>query len=73
VCPTVVGELLRGLGYSLQANRKTREGSRHIDRDAQFHYINAQAEAFLSAHEPIISVDTIEIDTIFRSKATISH
>src|SRR5215472_1597945 len=58
VCPTVVGALLRGLGYSLQANRKTREGSRHIDRDAQFHYINAQAEAFLSAHEPIISVDT---------------
>ena len=58
MCPTVVGALLRGLGYSLQANRKTREGSRHIDRDAQFHYINAQAEAFLSAHEPIISVDT---------------
>lgn len=58
VCPTVVGDLLRGLGYSLQANSKTREGGQHIDRDAQFHYINAQAEACLSAHEPIISVDT---------------
>ena len=58
VCPTVVGDLLRGLGYSLQANSKTREGGQHIDRDAQFHYINAQAEAFLATHEPIISVDT---------------
>jgi hypothetical protein len=36
VCPTVVGDLLRGLGYSLQANSKTREGGQHIDRDAQF-------------------------------------
>ncbi len=58
VSPTVVGNLLRGMNYSLQANRKTREGDRHIDRDAQFHYINAQAKAFLAAHEPVISVDT---------------
>ena len=58
VCPTVVGQLLRGMGYSLQANRKTREGTRHIDRDAQFHYINAQAKSFLAANEPVISVDT---------------
>ena len=58
VCPTVVGGLLRSMGYSLQANRKTREGGHHIDRDAQFHYINAQAKAFLAAREPVISVDT---------------
>ena len=58
VCPTVVGDLLRGLGYSLQANSKTREGGQHIDRDAQFHYINEQAKAFLAAQEPLISVDT---------------
>jgi hypothetical protein len=45
-------------GYSLQSNSKTREGGRHIDRDAQFHYINEQAKAFLAAQEPIISVDT---------------
>jgi Rhodopirellula transposase DDE domain len=57
-CPTVVGDLLRGMGYSLQANRKTREGGQHIDRDAQFEYINTQAKAFLAAHEPVISVDT---------------
>src|SRR5215216_5456028 len=58
VCPTVVGNLLRGMGYSLQANSKTREGSRHIDRDGQFQYINTQAKTFLAAHEPVISVDT---------------
>jgi transposase len=58
VCPTVVGDLLRRMGYSLQANRKTREGNQHIDRDAQFHYINTQAKAFLAAREPVVSVDT---------------
>jgi Rhodopirellula transposase DDE domain len=58
VCPTVVGKLLRDMGYSLQANSKTREGDQHIDRDAQFQYINTQAIAFLAANEPVISVDT---------------
>src|SRR5438876_2624629 len=58
VCPTVIGGLLRGMGYSLQANSKTREGGQHIDRDAQFHYINERAKAFLRSHQPIISVDT---------------
>lgn len=58
VCPTVVGDVLRGMGYSLQANSKTREGGKHIDRDAQFHYINTQAKAFLAAHQPVVSVDT---------------
>ena len=46
VCPTVVGNLLRGLGYSLQANHKTREGSSHIDRDAQFRHINTRPQPF---------------------------
>jgi len=58
VSPTVVGDLLRGMGYSLQANSKTREGDQHIDRNAQFEYINTQAKAFLTANEPVISVDT---------------
>jgi hypothetical protein len=58
VCPTVVGDLLRYMGYSLQANSKTREGDKHIDRDAQFQYINTQAKRFLAANEPVISVDT---------------
>ena len=58
VCPTIVGDLLHGMGYSLQANRKTREGGKHIDRDAQFEYINTQATGFLGGNEPVISVDT---------------
>ena len=53
-----VAERLHDLGYSLQANRKTREGSDHPDRDAQFRHINATAEGFLAAGDPVISVDT---------------
>jgi hypothetical protein len=56
--PTVVGDLLRDMGYSLQGNNKVREGRQHIDRDAQFRYINSQAVAFVTANEPVISVDT---------------
>jgi DDE family transposase len=55
---TMVGELLRGLGYSLQANVKTKEGGAHPDRDAQFCYLNARVKAQLAAGEPVISVDT---------------
>lgn len=54
----VVGDLLREMGYSLQANRKTREGSSHPDRDAQFGYINQQVTAALAEGQPAISVDT---------------
>ncbi len=53
-----VARLLRALGYSLQANRKTHEGADHPDRDAQFEYINQTAKAALDAGEPVISVDT---------------
>src|SRR3954468_19299645 len=56
--PTLVGRLLRRLGFSLQANRKTREGTSHPDRDAQFEYINAQVKACQTAGQPAISVDT---------------
>jgi len=55
---TSVRSLLQKLGYSLQANAKVREGTTHPDRNAQFEYINAQADAFLAANEPVISVDT---------------
>jgi len=55
---TLVGELLHKLDYSLQSNRKTREGSNHPDRDAQFHYINDRVKGALAAGEPAISVDT---------------
>lgn len=53
-----VAEGLHDLGYSLQGNRKTREGSEHPDRDAQFQHINATAQAYLAAGDPVISVDT---------------
>ncbi len=53
----LVSELLHKLGYNLQANRKTHEGGDHPDRDAQFEYVNAQAESFLAACEPVVSVD----------------
>jgi hypothetical protein len=55
---TLVGELLHELDYSLQANRKTREGSNHPDRNAQFHYINDRVKEALASGEPAISVDT---------------
>ncbi len=54
----LVAGLLRDLGYSLQANRKVREGGDHPDRDAQFRQINEQAEAFQASGDPVISVDT---------------
>jgi Rhodopirellula transposase DDE domain len=52
-----VSSLLRKAGYSLQANRKTREGASHPDRNAQFEYINASVERFLKQGQPAISVD----------------
>jgi len=55
---TVVGELLKGEKFSLQANRKTREGDSHPDRDAQFVRINACVSRALAEWQPVISVDT---------------
>src|ERR1019366_3688809 len=54
----VGAELLRELGYSLQANRKTKEGESHPDRNAQFEHINRKVKRFLTARQPVISVDT---------------
>jgi transposase len=54
----LVAELLHEQKYSLQANRKTTEGSSHPDRNAQFEYINAKATEFLKSGQPAISVDT---------------
>jgi hypothetical protein len=55
---TTVAKLLALLGYSLQANVKTREGTSHPDRDAQFEHINAAVKAAVAAGQPAISVDT---------------
>lgn len=53
-----VARLLDELHYSLQANRKTKEGSAHPDRDAQFAHINKQVRAFQKRGQPVVSVDT---------------
>jgi transposase len=55
---TSVAKLLRSLEYSLQSNRKTKEGAQHPDRDAQFGHINATVKAAIAAGQPVISVDT---------------
>jgi Rhodopirellula transposase DDE domain len=54
----VVGTLLKRLGYSLQGNRKTLEGSHHVDRDAQFRHIAETVKGTIAAGQPAISVDT---------------
>ena len=53
-----VAYLLDDLGYSLQGNQKTKEGSSHPDRDAQFRYIHDQVENFQRRGQPVVSVDT---------------
>jgi len=58
ISPSTVGDLLHQMGYSLQGTSKQKEGASHVDRDAQFRYINDSAVAFLSAGQPVISVDT---------------
>jgi transposase len=54
----VVADLLHELGYSLQANRKTKEGANHPDRNAQFEHLNGKVKWCLGRKEPVISVDT---------------
>jgi len=58
VGPDSVARLLKELKYSLQANRKTLEGSAHPDRDAQFQRIAEQSAEFMAAGQPVISVDS---------------
>jgi hypothetical protein len=65
----LVAELLAAAGYSLQANRKTREGPQHADRDAQFRYINQQVRRFQAAGQPVISVDTKKKELVGDFKA----
>lgn len=62
--PNLVGRLLKDLGFSLQANAKTREGNQHPDRNAQFEHINACIERFQRGRQPTISVDTKKKDLV---------
>ena len=58
VSSVTVGRCLEDMGYTLQANVKTREGARHPDRDPQFRYLNRQVKSFRRDGSPVISVDT---------------
>ncbi len=58
VSSTTVGRLLNALGYRLRSVRKSREGTSHPDRNAQFEHINVTAAGFLQRQQPVISVDT---------------
>lgn len=69
VSDRTLGKLLRGLGYRLQANRKTREGADHPDRDAQFGHIDQTARAAIAARQPVISVDTKKKELVGSYKA----
>lgn len=53
-----VAALLHSMGYSLQVNKKTKEGASHPDRNAQFGYINDSVKKQLAAGKPVISVDS---------------
>jgi len=65
---TLVTSLLHGLDYSLRANRKTLEGARHPDRNAQFEHINAAVTAQMARGQPAISVDTKKKELVGRFK-----
>ena len=54
----LVAILLKEMGYSLQANKKTLEGTSHVDRDAQFEHINNKVKKYQRIKQPVISVDT---------------
>src|ERR1035441_4336613 len=59
VSPRTVGRLLNADGYSLQSNRKTKEGESHPDRNAQFEFISATVKRFQQRGQPVISVDCV--------------
>src|SRR5258708_7395628 len=64
VSASTVRDLLREEGFSLQANVKTLEGRQHVDRDAQFRYLNEQAREHLAAGDPVISVDAKKAELV---------
>jgi hypothetical protein len=65
---TSVGNLLKEMGYSLQGNQKTLEGSKHPDRNAQFEFINSRTEKAMCDGQPVISVDTKKKELVGRYK-----
>jgi arginine repressor len=72
VSHVTVARCLRELGYSLQANVKTIEGTQHPDRDTQFRYLNAQVRRFVRSHDPVVSVDTKKKELVGSYLSTIA-
>ena len=70
VSHNLVAELLRSMGYSLQANRKTVEGAWHPDRNAQFEHISGNVKAYQAHDQPVISVDTKKKELVGNFKNT---
>jgi len=68
VSHVLVADLLHEMEYSLQANRKTMEGTSHPDRDRQFEYINAEVRRRMARGTPVISVDTKKKELVGRFK-----
>ena len=64
-----LGKLLKGQGFRLQSNEKTREGAQHPDRDAQFEHINETVKAALAARQPVISIDSKKKELVGDYKA----
>jgi len=69
VVDRTVLRLLKAKGYSLQANKKTREGAQHPDRDAQFAHINETVSEAIAVGEPVISVDAKKRELVGDFKA----
>ena len=64
----IIGDLSRQSNYSLQSNRKTKDGTHNPDRDAQFGYINTQVKAALAPNQPAISVKLRKNNLLATSK-----
>jgi hypothetical protein len=69
VVDRTVLRLFKAKGYSLQANKKTREGAQHPDRDAQFAHVNQTVNEALEAGQPVISVDAKKRELVGDFKA----
>jgi len=69
VSERTVLRLLKDMGYSMQGNKKSREGAQHPDRDAQFAYINETVKAAIAAGQPVISIDTKKRELVGDFKA----
>ena len=75
ISPDTIGRIIKSEGYTLQANKKSREGKQHPDRNAQFEYINTIAKRFIKQGAPVISVDTKKKELVgdFKNKGRSWH